>query len=82
MKAMDFPFMEGIKMELAEIIRDARKAAGLTQKELADHAGVAKNLVYDLEKGKMTVRYENILKVLNILNIKIEFISPLGDRDA
>lgn len=69
-------------MELAEIIRDARKAAGLTQKELADHAGVAKNLVYDLEKGKMTVRYENVLKVLDVLNIRIEFISPLGNRNA
>ena len=69
-------------MELAEIIRDVRKAAGLTQKELADHAGVAKNLVYDLEKGKMTVRYENILKVLDVLNIKIEYISPLGNRNA
>jgi len=69
-------------MELAEIIKDARKAAGLTQKELADHAGVAKNLVYDLEKGKMTVRYENILKVVDVLNIKIEYISPLGNRNA
>ncbi|MGE4268183.1 MAG: type II toxin-antitoxin system Y4mF family antitoxin [Deferribacterales bacterium] len=69
-------------MELAEIIKDTRKAAGLTQKELADHAGVAKNLVYDLEKGKMTVRYENILKVLDVLNIKIEYISPLGNRNA
>ncbi|PLX69413.1 MAG: transcriptional regulator [Denitrovibrio sp.] len=69
-------------MELAEIIRDARKAAGLTQKELADHAGVAKNLVYDIEKGKMTVRYENVLKVLDVLNIRIEYISPLGNRNA
>ena len=69
-------------MELAEIIKDTRKAAGLTQKELADHAGVAKNLVYDLEKGKTTVRYANILKVLDVLNIKIEYISPLGNRNA
>lgn len=69
-------------MELAEIIRDVRKAAGLTQKELADHAGVAKNLIYDLEKGKMTVKYGNLLKVLDVLNIKIEYISPLGNRNA
>ncbi|QAR32409.1 transcriptional regulator [Geovibrio thiophilus] len=69
-------------MELAEIIKDARKAAGLTQKELAEHAGVAKNLIYDLEKGKMTIRYENILKVLHILNIKVKYISPLGSKDA
>lgn len=69
-------------MGLSKMVRDARKAAGLSQKELADHAGVAKNLVYDLEKGKMTIRYENILKVLNVLNIKIQFISPLGDDDA
>lgn len=68
--------------ELADMIRETRKAAGLTQKELADHAGVAKNLVYALENGKMTVRYENILKVLDVLNIKVKYISPLGVKDA
>jgi len=69
-------------MELSKIVRDVRKSAGLTQKELAEHAGVAKNLVYELEKGKMTVKYENILKILNVLNIKVKYVSPLGDKDA
>lgn len=69
-------------MELSKLVHDVRKAAGLTQKELAEYAGVAKNLVYDLEKGKMTIRYENILKILTVLNIRVEYISPLGGKDA
>lgn len=68
--------------ELANMVLKVRKHAGLTQKELADLAGVAKNLVYELEKGKMTIRYSNLLKVLNVLNITINFTLPLGVTDA
>jgi HTH-type transcriptional regulator / antitoxin HipB len=68
--------------KLPEMILNVRKHAGLTQKELADLAGVAKNLVYELEKGKETVRYSNLLKVLHVLNIEIKFILPPGVPNA
>lgn len=63
--------------DLAALIRFHRRRSGLTQQELAELAGVGKNLVYDLENGKPTVRWENVLKVLNVLNIRVEFRSPL-----
>lgn len=67
---------------LAKIIKETRKVAGLTQLELATRAGVGKTLVYNLEKGSSKVSLENLLKVLKILNIKIEYKVPfnLGDQ--
>jgi HTH-type transcriptional regulator/antitoxin HipB len=65
--------------QLANIIVFHRKQSGLTQQQLAELAGVGKNLVYELESGKQTVRLENLLKVLRVLNIKLDFKSPLRE---
>ena len=65
---------------LSEIIREHRKASGLSMSELAKLAGVGKTLVFDLEHGKESVRYDGILKVLKVLNISIHWQSPLLQR--
>lgn len=62
---------------LPEIIRYHRQKSGLTQKGLADLAGVGKTVIYDIEKGKETVQWDTVLKVLAVLNVKIKFESPL-----
>jgi len=59
-----------------------RKAAGLTQLELARLAGVGKTVVYDLEKGKTTLRLETLLKILAVLNIRLTWRAPLDEHDA
>lgn len=64
---------------LADIILFHRKRSGLTQQELAELAGVGKNMVYELESGKQSVRLENLLKVMQVLNIELDFQSPLRD---
>ena len=64
--------------DLGAFIREHRKKAGLTQIELANLAGVGKTTVFDIEKNKETVRWNNLLAVLGVLNIKIEFNSPLN----
>jgi y4mF family transcriptional regulator len=66
--------------ELGKIVRFHRKEAGLTQKELADMAGVGKAVVYDLEKGKTTQQLDTILKILKVLNITLEINAPLKDK--
>ena len=68
-----------VKNKLADIILFHRKHSGLTQQELAELAGVGKNMVYELEGGKQSVRLENVLKVLQVLNIEIDFQSPLRE---
>jgi HTH-type transcriptional regulator / antitoxin HipB len=67
--------------EIGEIIHRHRKKAGLSQLALADLAGIGKATVFDIEKGKETVRLVNLIKVLNVLNISIELKSPLTDQD-
>jgi y4mF family transcriptional regulator len=62
---------------MSEIILFHRKKSGLTRKQLADLAGVGKTVIYDIEKGKETIRFSTLQKVLQTLNIKITFTSPL-----
>lgn len=65
-------------MKLEEIIRQHRESSGLSQLEFAQLAGIGKTTVYDIEHGKTTVRWSNLLKALNALNIKISVTSGLN----
>lgn len=75
-----YPVM-AVNYEISQMIRDHRKAAGLSQKELGELAGLGKTVIYDLEKGKRTVKWETLLAVLHALNIRINFNSPLMDEN-
>jgi len=63
--------------ELAAIIRMHRKAAKLTQLQLAELAGVGKTVVFDIEKGKETVKLITLRKIMKVLNIEMHLTSPL-----
>ena len=63
--------------DLGKMILFHRKQSGLTRIQLADLADVGKTVIFEIENGKRTVRYETLLKVLEALNIKIVFESPL-----
>lgn len=65
---------------LSEIIKKHRKAAGLSQLQLAEMAGIGKTVVFDLEKGKETIRLDTLRKILHVLNIRVELKSPLMDK--
>jgi len=62
---------------LADVIKLHRKAAKLTQVELAEMAGVGKTVVFDIERGKESVRLDTLRKILKVLNIKVQLTSPL-----
>lgn len=61
---------------LAAIIRKHRKAAGLSQLQLAEMAGVGKTVVFDIEKSKETIQLNTLRKILTVLNIKVQLDSP------
>lgn len=65
---------------LANIIRRHRKLAGLSQLQLAELAGVGKTVIYDIEKGKVSVKLDTLRKILKILNIKVKLESPVMDQ--
>ncbi len=62
-----------------EIIKYHRNKSGLSQKELADLAGVGKTVIFDIEKGKATVQMDTLIKVLRVLNITLTLDSKLMD---
>jgi HTH-type transcriptional regulator / antitoxin HipB len=65
---------------LNELVKKHRRLSGLSQAELAKLAGVGKTVVFDLEHGKQSIRYDTLSKILAVLNISIRFDSPLIAR--
>lgn len=63
--------------DLSEAVRYHRHRAELTRLELAQLAGVGKTVVFDIESGKRTVRVQTLLRVLDALNIRLSWTSPL-----
>jgi len=57
-----------------------RKAARLSRVRLAEMAGVGKTVIYDIEKGKESVRLDTLHKILKVLNIKIVLTSPFMEN--
>jgi y4mF family transcriptional regulator len=73
-------------MEIGEFVRGERKRLGLTQKQLADRAGVGLNFVYQLENNKKTVQMDTTNLVLRALGYRIgvvrNFVDPWSDDRA
>ena len=59
------------------IVKEHRRMAGLSQAGLAKLAGVGKTVVFDLEHGKLSIRFDTLTKILAVLNISIRFESPV-----
>ena len=63
--------------EIGKMIRFHRKKSGMTQEELGKLACLGKTVVFDIEKGKLSVRLDTLLKLMEVLNIKMDFQGPL-----
>jgi y4mF family transcriptional regulator len=58
--------------QLIATVRDRRRELGLTQEQLADIIGVHRAFVSQLERGKATVRFDLLLKLVQALGMDIE----------
>ncbi len=65
---------------IGRAVRFHRKKSGLSQLELANLAGVGKTVIFDVEKGKNTVRFSTLAKIFRVLNLRIRLESPLMDQ--
>jgi HTH-type transcriptional regulator/antitoxin HipB len=68
--------------QIGKAVRYHRRCGGLSQRDLADLAGVGKTSVFDIEKGKETVRLATLVAVLRVLNLEIALRGPLMDAFA
>ena len=62
--------------EIGDVIRTARKAAGLRQFELAGAAGVGLRFLVELERGKPTAQLGKTLQVLEALGCTFDIAPP------
>ncbi|MBI3429757.1 MAG: helix-turn-helix transcriptional regulator [Actinobacteria bacterium] len=56
---------------ISEAVQRRRKVLGLTQLELADLADVSERLIRDVEAGRLTVKTEKLLAILEALGLEI-----------
>ena len=61
-----------MKEPLIEFIKDRRRVMGLTQKDLADRAGVGLRFIRDLEQGKASLRLDKVNQVLALFGHRME----------
>ena len=72
-------------MYLAKQIKSLRKRAELTQRELAERAGVGLRFIRELEQGKETVRTDKVNQVLRLFGYHLEAVKdhvPLSKREG
>lgn len=56
-----------IKQQVGQQIREARKAKGLTQKELGEKLGVSESTVNQYESGKQNLTIDTLGKIADAL---------------
>jgi y4mF family transcriptional regulator len=61
---------------LGRVVRETRRALGLTQPGLALSAGVGVRFLVDIEKGKPTAQIGKIMQVLAALGIEMQLSPP------
>lgn len=58
---------------LATIVRDRRRALGLSQVGLADLAGVSERFLRSVESGKGSVQFDKLTALLTTLGLRLSF---------
>jgi transcriptional regulator with XRE-family HTH domain len=67
---------------IAEIIKMHRKKADLTQADLSRLSGVGKTVIWKVENGHQSIQWNSLEKLFRILNVGIEWRSPILDREG
>lgn len=74
---------------LAAEVRARRKSLHLTQRDLADIAGVSERFIRFVEQGKPSVQLDSLLSVLDTLGLELRItprtstaVRALADADA
>lgn len=69
-----------IAAEIGQFVRDRRKAASLTQQQLAEIAGVGQRFVSELERGKSTVRISEVDRVLAVFGKQVGIVERAREQ--
>lgn len=82
-RVLELDLLEGSNSELvkwtkfiSKRIRKARKAAGLTQVELADRSGIPQSHISRLENGEHSPSAQTLQRLAKALNVPCEHLDP------
>lgn len=67
------------QQQMGDAVRELRRAAGLTQQELAETAGVSRLCVSDLERSARRTRTASLLRVIAALGYEFD-LHPTTQR--
>jgi len=62
--------------EVAELVRQTRKAQKISQTVLSQASNVGLRFVGDIERGKPTIQFDKLMKVLSSLGIAVTMKAP------
>ena len=62
------------------LVREARKRAGLTQRELAARAGTTQSAIARLESGRTSPRFETVLTLVRLCGLDLDVSLREMDR--
>lgn len=69
--------MQYTTKDIGKLVRNTRKALGVSQHDLALTSGTGQRFISELENGKATCQLEKALVVLQTLGIKLQLKSPV-----
>jgi transcriptional regulator with XRE-family HTH domain len=65
-----------------DLVREARRRAGLTQVELADKAGTTQSAIARLEAGRTSPSFDLVLRLLRLCGFRLDVsLDPYDDSD-
>jgi y4mF family transcriptional regulator len=66
---------------LAKIIKEKRKATGLTQQDLALKSGLGLRLVREIEQGKTSMRMDKVNQLLALFGMELIPAPKIKDHE-
>jgi len=63
-----------ILVQFGNKVRELRKQKKFSQEELAQKTGLHRTYISDIERGNRNVSLENIKKIANALDVRMDFL--------
>ncbi len=66
----------------SDLVREARRRADLTQRELAERAGTTQSAIARLESGRTSPSFDSVVRMLKLCGFRLDVgLDPYDDSD-
>ena len=67
----------------ADLVREARRRAALTQRELAERAGTTQSAIARLESGRTSPAFDQVVRLITLCGFRLDVaLDPYDDSDV